>query len=563
MTYYREICKLKWSFCCQVNLHRLFQQYGVVETSRYERYNGYDYSIIQFKDAASATTLIMKGHIVLFDVDFIVKPFHSLDKLLESILHMDIMQSSQSAVVGNPEKNILEILNDDCLDEIFRWINSLSDIIAIENVCKRFKRIAKKSFIPLLKRKRIDFTELKAGGNVVTLMNIQRFLQRYGSAIVSVLLCESHFRNVLDVVNPILKLMQAYCPNLQSLTLYKDANFKELEARTVGLIRSLLSKLSHVEIWNRAMTRLIPMHNYVEFISACSDVETLVVNIFNKFDVILPETNFPKLKVFKADCRSAKLDGFFAKNRQIEKLNFACKSNVLRSISENMPELRELSLRQLPAKFSEIDTVQLERTSLSVWKIDVNISVRYFFEMPSITSLQFEIFNVVDIDLLLELAIRLKNLKNLEFFYIGSSRGQILSKDMIKDVLQHATKLAKLKIKWPSNDTDGFQSSDYNEWLQVVQNRIDPLKLDIILDSVTDKCNGEHGIKTIYQDMDPQWLTIAKRYLYLTRKADRAHEVFERQAHFYDFKRTHVLISSLPKFDIIPLEYDKMEYNVI
>ncbi|XP_037038370.1 uncharacterized protein LOC119075899 [Bradysia coprophila] len=329
-------------FLRDINLPCDFDQYGVVETFRYERYNGYHYSIIQFADAASATNLLRKRYITVRGVDFIVKPFHSVDDLIKSLQCMNGSQPSYHTASDNSERNILHYLNDDCLGEIFRRIHSLFDVVSIENVCTRFRRIAATTFIPLLKRKEIDFTELKPGGNGITVTDIERFLRRHGPAIVSVQLCEHDYRNMSDVVNPILKLLQKHCANLKSLTLFKEPNFRELQDQTLIDIRPLLSKLTYVEIWHQTIygCRNIPTGRYVELITACTAVETLIANIDS---FTLPEINFPQLRVFQTNCVYSKPDQFIGKNRQIEALDIPCKPALLRLIAENMPKCNVFS----------------------------------------------------------------------------------------------------------------------------------------------------------------------------------------------------------------------------
>lgn len=277
----------------------------------------------------------------------------------------------------NRNVNILQILNDDCLSEIFGKIHSLSDVVAIGNVCTRFRQIAQKAFIPLLKRKQIDFMELTAGGNVITLMEIETFLRRHGPAIVSVQLCEESYRYSLpDVVNPILKLLQRHCSNLKSLTLYKEAGFYELDDRTLIYIRSLISKLSHVEIWNRCRYRTISLGRYIEFIAACSGVETLIVNIESR-DMILPDIHYPKLKVFETQWEYAEMDQFLAQNPQIETLNVYWAEDRVRLISENIQEIHEIFIQGLPTGFNHLDCARLnsfQQANISMRWCDVSSS---------------------------------------------------------------------------------------------------------------------------------------------------------------------------------------------
>lgn len=130
------------------------------------------------------------------------------------------------------------------------------------------------------------------------------------------------------------------------------------------------------------------------------------------------------------------------------------------------------------------------------------------------------------------------------------------------EVLQHANKLTKLKVRWPDNFTDNYNERDYDELLQIIQTRNATLKLNFVLDTITYHCDGDHGIKTIHRNIDPQWLTVTKRYLYLTRRAGCAYDNFQRQIEKY-VQRTHVRVSSLPSYDIVPSKEHKIKFNVL
>lgn len=84
----------------------------------------------------------------------------------------------------------------------------------------------------------------------------------------------------------------------------------------------------------------------------------------------------------------------------------------------------------------------------------------------------------------------------------------------------------------------------------------------MVLDSTTKIYDGEHGIKTSQLNLDPQWLTITRRYEYFTRKFRSTCEDFERRAEKWSGLGSHVSLSLLP-FDIFPSKEDKIKHNVL
>lgn len=91
-------------------------------------------------------------------------------------------------------KNILNILNNDCLQAIFRKLNGVRDIYSVAHVCTRFQQIAIEcSTIEKLQIRYETPTETKTNNNQVLFLNneendvcAKRFLELFGSRIKSI-----------------------------------------------------------------------------------------------------------------------------------------------------------------------------------------------------------------------------------------------------------------------------------------------------------------------------------------------------------------------------------------
>lgn len=88
----------------------------------------------------------------------------SLDQVQEKCIELatksDILSSSTVEIEDPPDqdspKHILNILNDDCLQEIFRRLKQMRDFLSAAKVCTRFQENAIECFPSTFKSLRID-----------------------------------------------------------------------------------------------------------------------------------------------------------------------------------------------------------------------------------------------------------------------------------------------------------------------------------------------------------------------------------------------------------------------
>ena len=214
--------------------------------------------------------MIAKRCITMWYNIFTIIPFQSHDELIETI--KDATFTHYPYYTSTPpqrsDENILNVLNDDCLGEVFRRMDPW-ERVRMENVCKRFKRVAEKAFVSVYQKNNIWLSHLNPNGNLIdekasvsvynkseiwrgrlnpdknlTLTEIEKFLRRYGPSINWMTLYDRDNEHIVDGLNSIFKLMAKYCPNIKKLhLLMSDDNRTGVEE-----IRPLLSKLSDLVI---------------------------------------------------------------------------------------------------------------------------------------------------------------------------------------------------------------------------------------------------------------------------------------------------------------------------
>lgn len=88
-------------------------------------------------------------------------------------------------------KNILNVLNDNCIREILKKLH-ISTLIKVVNVCTRFNRIAKEVFLIKYRLKIINIFDLEWNCNP-TSVQIKNFLSEFGPIIPSITTLISRF----------------------------------------------------------------------------------------------------------------------------------------------------------------------------------------------------------------------------------------------------------------------------------------------------------------------------------------------------------------------------------
>lgn len=228
-------------------------------------------------------------------------------------------------------------MDDDCLREIFRSI-SLVNFCSVANVCKRFNAIAMEIFPLKIKQKTFNLDELIVNDDV-TLLRLECFLTMFGTSIhaAHLNLDDLHFEYTPNAVNLALKMINNYCKNLRSLSIWIGNDENEINWMEIYSILPMLKYLK-IDIDHSVYA----VDSLTDFISSCCLLETLIIDArWGNFTLILPEITFPKLVKFKlSNYEHPELDKFLKHNTQLEKIK--CFSFGL-----NMLNIRTLSMQRV------------------------------------------------------------------------------------------------------------------------------------------------------------------------------------------------------------------------
>lgn len=530
----------KFIFAFQSYIHftdayDFFKQFGKIESIndrsllKNKCFDKLHYVLVQFKDANVAVDLIKRNRIIINCIEFEVKPLHTNFKPKDesdinitlsedymkplSLSEMNIKSSTDQDVpdIDSPD-NIIKALNDDCLHLIFEKINRLSDFNPITKVCKRFEKIAHKTFHLKIRQRIVRFSR-KTFGDKFTLQQVEEFLHVFGSSIKEVALDEHYLRclNITDASNTFLKMIYKYCKNLESLRLLITG----LTYDTLAEIRPLLSKLKDLQIFLFEESHFGP---FMEFVSACTQLKTLEIIGWNKFGFVLPTLKFSNLTDFNLIGPVMEIHEFLQQNSHIENLEVYYSLELCRLINNEMLNIRKLTLKNVPNDIDSTALTCLMRSELEI-STELNWSMENIFRMKNITTLVLWPSNSFNESILIELIRNLCNLKKLTI-HVGKYRDHIITTELLKKMLSHADQLIEFQIYPSFNSIYRFYERDYFEIIDIVKSRASHKKLNIkitctytLFDPHAESFSG-HKTKFIYFDIDPKLLTVSLIYAY-------------------------------------------------
>lgn len=140
------------------------------------------------ENESAANELISKGYIIIDDKRLHVSSFeeykrrfrHAWAKVLEPTDIVDLLLQTPEQ---NSPMHILNKLNDDCIEHIFRKLH-FSTLNVVARVCIRFNQIAKNVFKLKYQSQRINILDLE-WNREPTLVKIENFLSEFGATISS------------------------------------------------------------------------------------------------------------------------------------------------------------------------------------------------------------------------------------------------------------------------------------------------------------------------------------------------------------------------------------------
>lgn len=221
-------------------------------------------------------------------------------------------------------KHILNALNDDCLEYIFKHNSlTLNDAEALVSVCRRFEWIQKSRMRAPRHRFANEYLHM---ARLQPLWCIEKFLSEYGVSVTYADL-NSKF-NSPDVV---LGMLAKYCPNIQYLECNISKQCELIEMQSMfGKLRRLFTKLTSTIDFNEMSIR----NN--ESVLEVWHISTL------KCTVVLPSFNLPQLTLFNwvedmqeiqprfhLDELNASIKPFVSSNSQLQQLILSAAVHVL------------------------------------------------------------------------------------------------------------------------------------------------------------------------------------------------------------------------------------------
>lgn len=309
------------------SIHSVFKQFGEIKDIWYFDQKLKFVTIIEFKTPEGANAAYLKRHIRIKSHTIIVQRLLR-DTFLKKCYSDDIKGKINDILLQPPgeqsPKNILNILNDDCLYEIFKKIPS-SNYGSIANVCVRFNRILSEMLSRKYKNSAFNISSI-VYFELFTLSQAEDYLRNFGSLIYHAKIDGWVYKPPFIIkIDLICRMISDHCENLRS---FKIADF---------------------EMLNCMANELIPLFMRIEELviikTSCAKGPTLN---------FLPAINCPKLIAFAWNIRKfGQLDDipfvhkFISYNTQLESLvyGYQTKSHCLLNVDfSNLKHLKMLSL---------------------------------------------------------------------------------------------------------------------------------------------------------------------------------------------------------------------------
>lgn len=445
-------------------MYEYFKQFGEIKsTLHFGRYGKENYVLVEFACKEVAAQMAMRRGFIINGQKFKVESVEKSDTLIYD-LNLESAEMSKPPSKDSP-KNILNVLNDDCIGLIFEKISNIRDFHSISKVCVRFAQIAGKIFPSKIKRRCVDFREYRTFNyEDLQMIQIENFLRDFGSSIESLEISECYIQEAEGKSNTLLKIIHEYCKNLRKL----DLHISGVDNQTVSEIQPLLSKLEYLYLGFVCGSDFGPFN---DFISACTQLNTLILTGCQSSDEFsMPNLNFPNLRNFQINSANIAIDSFLECNPQIETITVKHPSNVRSFFNHDMPNIQELSLLNPNVCITQEQSSHLRSLKVARLHLEISLddSIINIFHLKNIVDLTLHVKTPLNEDHLVSLV---RNLSSLEKMSIYHDTTYQINFDTIKQMLQHTNQLSFLLIIWPTNAIQPFDKNDYNEMLKFVKNR--------------------------------------------------------------------------------------------
>lgn len=393
---------------------------------------------------------------------------------------------------------ILNLLDDECLQKVFGYLN-LTDLSNIADVCVRFDEQSKKTFSSKFSERYVRFKKeweknskffVKFGALIKSLEVDQEliyyveaedesevepleFALQYCNPSILKRLCLKNF--IIGHYMTSGKL-RPYFKNLEALSLTdcdglsQDMDF-ETQTKLVQELMSICTKLKSLHlIVNTHLVFTMTTECFNIYLSYNTTLTKLVINCgetLTSSDIIrLIAQNIPNLQ-------SLDFDAHINNTRNFQD-DIQCLSN-LNSLKELKLNFCRFTVAPLVKSLIE-KNVPIECLKIYKGKIDSD-GIENILKMKTLKTLAIDSSTDFTEVHLIRVAKELPQLKKLAFCNPTSFREKSVKASTLMELLTCAKKLSSLYILFV--DLDHFEMSDYNEMLDIIQNREEKLGFSI------------------------------------------------------------------------------------
>lgn len=395
----------------------------------------YCWVYVEFYESQSVVAALLKHQIKIgndvLEIKKIERTFFNFGKVNVKI---NVDEIFLQAPDENSPKNILNVLNDDCLTEIFKYL-SIRDQCSVLGVCARFNRISKQLLAKAASKQHkndissfIDLTKMLLS---LPLQQANDYLRDLGSSIHTIDVGEiSDLCKYPYILHIFMGMISKYCKNVRTLYIDYSCDYI-LNLEMFSELVPLFARLENLNFQcsGRYLDSLLPI---------CSQLRALSIYTTNKKRTYtLPPIKLPKLVAFRwkgnrytTDINNPlsipALKTFISLNTQLEALSIRSSDWPFYDYDS---EKHDSLIGQLKClKFLEIDVrlnlmiLPLIQEFLSknrqmehlILKHSIKINdevIEYISKMKTIQKLEFHFVREFDKRYLISLALNLPNLK--------------------------------------------------------------------------------------------------------------------------------------------------------
>lgn len=247
------------------------------------------------------------------------------------------MVASEAAAAESVTKTKLLGLNDDCLVEIFSYLDAV-DLCAVNQIAGRLHRIAQQVF--RMHFTTLDLSHISSMVNYyeLTLYKARNLFQCFGASIVQLKVAALAFK--LEKRSRVVDLIVRHCSNLKSLE-FIDFQFRNTR---IAHVQKFLGNLHEL-----TLTRCNLQGCLRNLFRECVQLKSLVIQTDTNLNGACLEWEFPQLEsatlTMRDDISLHSFYTFLRMNPQLKSLElYHCDDETFDPIATNLPQLERLSV---------------------------------------------------------------------------------------------------------------------------------------------------------------------------------------------------------------------------